>query len=1038
MSGKRSKQIRKNKILPKKVLAGAAAAVLCATPVASEGGEFLVSLYPNFSFPVLKFDDSLATGFGGGLRLAYKPTEVFNVFVQGDYTNYSFDTKQNIGDVSVFGGKLGAGYTLPLTDRLGLNFDAGIGYYYASYQKGQGSNKTSTGIPGLSVNGSISISYKLGPVVSVFAGGGAEHLAYKNSKFITSANVTPGLTVNLTRAFNNKTNVSVESQNLKPVFPVFYSWYNDNTFGSVEVTNEEDSSITDVNVYFYQPQYMNQPKNCGQVAKLKKGEKMYVDLKAFFNEQMLSLNEKTDTLSSIIVEYKYLGAKRSATFPMVVPVYGRNNMSWEDDRCASAFVSSKDPAAMWFAKNVVSSIRDNIRSGVPQNIQYAMGVFEALDQFGINYVKDPASAFEDNVGTASIDFLQFPYQTLLYRGGDCDDLSILVCSLLESIGIRTAFITIPGHIYMSFDSGFTLEEAKNYFLTLDEFIVDGNEVWVPLEITLSDEGFNSAWHKGAWEWNTAYRSGTARMYKMADSWEIYKPVSVPGATAHFTLPDEASVAKVFSDSVDEFVINQITPQIAWYENRLATAPTAQNYNDFGVLYARYGLFERAENQFRIARRMNYLPAYLNTANLCYSEKDYTGAQKWYKEVLSRDKNNSLAMLGLARCAYETDNFQECDYWYGTVYKNDRSLARRYSYLGAFESTGGRSFSLADRLENTVWLQSTDYNMRNASGSGVQGQTYSQTTGVVLNTTVPAPGSGSVGSADSVVAVVPSVTNGKNKNDEEEQNSGAGADGDDDNKPYTGISSQLDFNILSAKDLAVLAQDTILENGETLDDFDFSAQPVSIRDDKIIQPDSISPVPESAVTKVMTDVPLRAVDGQQVIDNKAAVPENKAAVPELVEGQAVENKLAVVEQKIESVEEKIAAIEQKIAMIEKETTVVVKKDTKPVVVKKEPVVVEKDTTPAVKSEPAVEVKKDTTVAVPEPVEGPQTTAVIPAVPEPVEGVEGPQTPDVLPDPVEGVEEPSPKKSNKKIYFGFAALTAALTALFIGLKKKRKEK
>ena len=40
------------------------------------------------------------------------------------------------------------------------------------------------------------------------------------------------------------------------------------------------------------------------------------------------------------IEYKYLGAKRSATFPMVVPVYGRNNMSWEDDRCASAFVSS--------------------------------------------------------------------------------------------------------------------------------------------------------------------------------------------------------------------------------------------------------------------------------------------------------------------------------------------------------------------------------------------------------------------------------------------------------------------------------------------------------------------------------------------------------------------------------------------------------------------------------------------------------------------------------------------------------------------------
>ncbi len=38
-------------------------------------------------------------------------------------------------------------------------------------------------------------------------------------------------------------------------------------------------------------------------------------------------------------------------------------------------------------------------------------------------------------------------------GGDCDDLSILVCSLFEAVAIDTAFITVPGHIFMAFDSG---------------------------------------------------------------------------------------------------------------------------------------------------------------------------------------------------------------------------------------------------------------------------------------------------------------------------------------------------------------------------------------------------------------------------------------------------------------------------------------------------------------------------------------------------------------------------------------------------------
>ena len=59
MSGKQSKKIRKTRKISKKAVAGAAAAVLCAAPLAAEGGDFLVSLYPHFSFPVIKFDDSI-------------------------------------------------------------------------------------------------------------------------------------------------------------------------------------------------------------------------------------------------------------------------------------------------------------------------------------------------------------------------------------------------------------------------------------------------------------------------------------------------------------------------------------------------------------------------------------------------------------------------------------------------------------------------------------------------------------------------------------------------------------------------------------------------------------------------------------------------------------------------------------------------------------------------------------------------------------------------------------------------------------------
>ena len=927
MSGKQSKKVRREKKLPKKVVAGAAAAIIGSAPVVAEGGEFLISVFPHFSFPVVKFDDSLSTGFGGGVQLTYRPNQYFNIFVQGDYKQYSFDTKQDIGNIGVIGGTIGGGYHLPVTDRLGIDFNAGIGYYHSDFTRGSGANKSTSTVQGLSVTGGIFVSYKINPTISVFAGGGASHYAYKNSKFITAADVTPGVTFNLTKAFSNKTNVSVNQDELKPVFPVFYSWYNENPFGSVEVTNNEDVTITDVNVYFFQPQYMSQPKECGKMAKLKQGESFSVDLRAFFNEQMLELNEKNDTMSTITVEYKYLGKKQTATFPMVVPVDGRNNMSWEDDRCASAFVSSKDPAAMWFAKYVVSTIRENIRSGLTTNIQYAMGIFDALDQFGINYVKDPTSAFEDNVGTASIDFLQFPYQTLMYRGGDCDDLSILVCSLLESVGIKTAFITIPGHIFMAFDSGFTVEEAQEYFLTLDEFIVDGDKVWVPLEITLTDEGFNKAWHKGAWEWNTAARNGAAALYKMEDSWKIYKPVNVPGAVARFTLPDETYVARLFSHSVDEFIIGQIMPQIAMYENRIAMNPTAQNYNDFGVLYARYGLFEQAEKQFRLARNLEYMPSVLNTANLYYSIKDYDRATNWYKEVLAEDSGNTLAMIGIARCAYELGNYKDCDYWYGTVFNTDIELAKKYSYLGAFKSTAGRSFSLADRLENTIWITSSKGSAVESAPAATN-QIATQTTDVVVKMPKPEAPAETLEDVAPVVAVVPTNIE-EEKEPELEEDKTEGGDGDDktdtvvapetlvvepvknteelavsepeptsepisapEPEVYVGISHELDLNLISVEDLVALAEDTIKEHGETVDDistqvdesvdfatFDEENESVVADADLRVKPEDDIKVAEEN-TKVAEDDTTQSVI--PVLDTGISqTPDTEIPVPEVI-------------------------------------------------------------------------------------------------------------------------------------------------------------
>ena len=553
MSGKCARRLRKKRMFSKKTLAMCAGLCISSVPVVA-GGEFLVSVYADLTKPIGEAHN-MQYGIGGGLKATYRPIRFLNLYAQGEYLSMALP---GVSPVSILQGELGTGFHLDFADRLALDLNIDAGLYNA---------KATSNASGITAGGSLTFTYKINPSIYADVTATARHYSGKPSPLMMiNAGLAPGLTFNISEIINKKTKLQIGLTELDPVFPVLYSWYENNSFGKIEITNKEDSSITDVTVSFFQPQYMAHAKECATFKRIKCDETVSVDLYAFFNEQMLELREKTDTSSYIIVNYSRLGKKLSQSYALDVPVYGRNNMSWDDDRRAAVFVSSKDPAAMQFAKYTASIVRDNLCIDVPVNIQYAIGIFQALNEFGLNYVVDPSSAFEDNVGTSSIDFLQFPYQTLMYRGGDCDDLSILVCSLFEAVGIDTAFITVPGHIFMAFDSGLTPEQAKTIFKNRSEYIVDDGKVWMPLEITLSDEGFYRACRYGAREWNAADAKGAAALYKMHDSWKIYQPISVPGASAFFNIPESEIITVAFQRGLDE-----------WKRGELRNTPLNQQY-----------------------------------------------------------------------------------------------------------------------------------------------------------------------------------------------------------------------------------------------------------------------------------------------------------------------------------------------------------------------------------------------------------------------------------------------------------------------------
>jgi hypothetical protein len=289
--------------------------------------------------------------------------------------------------------------------------------------------------------------------------------------------------------------------------------------------------------------YMSQPWNFATLPRLAPGESAEVPLTALFNEVMISLSNDVNASGVIQTQYRSLGAKKENSLAIHMLIHNRNALNWDDDRRAAAFVSPRDSSALHFARYVAGVAVDtntstlntntsalntntNALNVAPTNIRIAAAMFEALRLYGINYVVDTASSYSALSEDASgLDSLNYPYQTLHYRSGDCDDLSILFCSLLEVAGIETAFITIPGHIYMAFE----LDDSNWRAGNANIIELDGNDGirrrWIPVEITVPGQGFAAAWRIGAREWRSG---GTeAALYPIREAWELYPAVTVP-------------------------------------------------------------------------------------------------------------------------------------------------------------------------------------------------------------------------------------------------------------------------------------------------------------------------------------------------------------------------------------------------------------------------------------------------------------------------------------------------------------------------------
>ncbi len=694
-----------------------------ATPAGAQAGgpsPLSLKVMPAVNMPL--GNDVIFFGTGGGAALSAELSLPFLPLfgVSGDLA-YALSPLQNVSDaVSLVSLGLSAHAGFRPLPWLTISPFAGGGYFYGILPG------TSTGgsaylLGGMSVAFQLTSSLAIGleaayrnylglqsgmsfGVGPLFALGGAP--GGRQVPFRQGAPLTPGL-FDSSEAGRAPTlqAIRVNKAQLDPIFPVFYKYYDDHPVGTITILNSLKEPLEKVKVSFYVKEYMDNPKVCVTIARLEPGREATVSLIALFNDNMMDISEATKLSAMVAFDYVVGGAPGADEYSDTIRVYDRNASLWDDDRRAAAFVTAKDPNVMRFAKNIIGMTRDKGSKAVNENLLTAMAIHEALRLHDLQYVVDPASSYsETSKKKLAVDFLQFPRQTLEYKAGDCDDLSILYAALLESIGIETAFVTVPGHIFMAFSLGISPDAARKEFPRSDDLILVGGKSWLPIEVTLRDGSFLQAWQSGAKEWREFSMGEQARLLPIHEAWAVYEPVAFTKESGTLAIPDKDRVVAAYLEELVRFIDREIYPQVTKMREEIQrSGGSPQAINRLGVLYARYGLNDRAREEFAGAlKKAEYVPALINMGNLFYLDGNIRGALAYYQRAQGRAPNNPNVLLAIARANHELENYAVARESYDRLKKADPALAAQFSYLEVQEGDAARAANVAKVREAVLW------------------------------------------------------------------------------------------------------------------------------------------------------------------------------------------------------------------------------------------------------------------------------------------------------------------------------------------------
>jgi ligand-binding sensor domain-containing protein len=367
--------------------------------------------------------------------------------------------------------------------------------------------------------------------------------------------------------------VQLSDINIQNIFASFYKTYAERPIGSVVVSNIGAHPI-DVNVGFFIPGLMDRPKE-NQVA-LGPNTEQRVLLNALFSPDILNHMGDQPIQAEISISFAAGDQVISVKEYSNTKLYGRGFLTWDHLDRAAAFVTPEDAKVTTLARSFYEAYRHQIKGrNVDGNIPAAALMYSVLNEYGIKYAKDSSTPYSQvRIEESAIDNIQYPSELLDSRLGDCDDCTVLYCSLLENLNIPTAFVDAPGHILMMFDSGVTSEHEFGFSLDEDLYIERAGRFWIPIEVTKLGEGsFMEAWELGAKICHRLMLEESLYVTDVGEAWAEY-PYALPISENTIEFGNSDRIKQSFQKNIKE--LHNLREQ---YVNYAYVQPLIENTGD---------------------------------------------------------------------------------------------------------------------------------------------------------------------------------------------------------------------------------------------------------------------------------------------------------------------------------------------------------------------------------------------------------------------------------------------------------------------------